>query len=72
VSQALQHLLVVGLALACLVTLVVRRVRTLQGRGPACDGCAKGCSSEPLPRHAPDDRLVPPEALVRHHPRNHV
>lgn len=69
-SQALQHALAIGLALACLVTLVVRRVRTLQGRGPACDGCAKGCSSESLPTDG--RRLVPPEALVRRAPTSRV
>ncbi|MBL8717386.1 MAG: hypothetical protein JNL79_15470 [Myxococcales bacterium] len=69
-SQVMQHVLVVGLALACLVTLVVRRVRALQGRGPACDGCAKGCSSEPL--EGDGRRLVPPEALVRRAPRSSV
>lgn len=61
-SPTLQHLLVVTLAVACLVGLIVRRVRMLRGEAPACDGCAKssgGCAP------GASDKLVPPQRLVR-------
>lgn len=60
-SSTLQHLLVVTLAVACLVGLVVRRVRMLRGQAPACDGCARSGACEP----GATEKLVPPRRLVR-------
>jgi hypothetical protein len=58
----MQHAVVVAIALACAIGFVVRRVRTLRGRAPLCDGCAreKTCGSTPL-----EVPPIPPRALVR-------
>ncbi len=55
-SPWVQHAIVIGLAVACAVVIIVRRVRALSGRAPACDGCAQNGEQKPIPK----------EALLRH------
>jgi hypothetical protein len=56
----LQHVIVVSIALACAVSLAVRRVRAL-ARGKACDGCAQGACAPAPGRDVP----IPPSALLK-------
>jgi hypothetical protein len=63
----LQHAIVIGLALACAAVFLVRRLRTLGGRAPACDGCASGgaCGGETRSPARGREVPIPTGDLVR-------
>jgi len=62
----IQHAIVIALAVAAATILIVRRIRTLSGRAPACDGCASGCTTDTktMPRDR-EQAPIPPHTLVR-------
>lgn len=62
-----QHAVVIALALACAGVFLIRRLRALAGRAPACDACANGaaCGSEPREPARGRERPIPAGELVR-------